>query len=128
MFNARTELPDLFNFDRHYAPPAGGFFVIRNNGRVAASIGVERNGDATAELHRLYVDPEFRSLGWGRALVERTLQWCRNNGIRHIFLWSDTRLDFAHMLYTSMGFTRTDRRPIPKDINNTWEYRFDREI
>lgn len=127
-WDPRAEVPDLFAFDTHYAPPRGAFFVLRGPDGVAGSVGVERLDERRAELHRLYLDARLRGRGAGRALVETVLAWCRAGEIRELCLWSDTRFDLAHRLYTRMGFTRTGERTLPDDVNHTREYRFQRFV
>ena len=123
-----TEVPDLLAFDRHYRAPRGAFFVVHRNGRVVGSVGVERGAEATAELHRLYLDADLRGQGRGRALVEAVLRWCRASGIGHLVLWSDTRFDQAHALYERMGFRRTGTRDLADDPNQTREHRYERAV
>jgi GNAT superfamily N-acetyltransferase len=128
VYEPRVEFPDLFAFDAHYAPPRGAFFLVRGAGRVVGSVGVELVDARTAELHRLYLDAGLRGRGTGRALTDTVLAWCRARGIEHVVLWSDTRFDLAHRLYTRMGFTRTGERALPEDVNDTREYRFERPV
>jgi GNAT superfamily N-acetyltransferase len=128
VFDPAAELPDLLAFERHYAAPRGAFFVARRDGRVVGSAGVERVPDAAAELHRLYLDAGLRGRGLGRALVETVLDWCRDHGIRHLVLWSDTRFDRAHRLYERMRFRQTGERELPGDPNQTREFRYEREV
>jgi putative acetyltransferase len=123
-----TEVPDLFDFSAHYEGDRGGFWVARADERVVASVGVERLDGDTAELHRLYVDPEWRRRGLGDALVQSALQWCRARGIGRLVLWSDTRFENSHRLYTRLGFRRQGERTVEGDINNSREYRFDRPV
>ena len=115
-------------FERHYEPPRGAFYVVRHDGRVVGSVGVERLDDATAELHRLYLDAHLRGRGTGRVLVEQVLAWCRENAITHLVLWSGTRFDQAHRLYLRMGFAQTGERRLPEDISQTREFRFERAV
>lgn len=123
-----VEVPDLFRFARHYAPPRGAFFVVREGDVVVGSVGVERLDDACAELHRLYLDARLRGRGTGRALVEAVLDWCRAQKIGRLVLWSDTRFVQAHRLYERMGFRRTGERVLPDDLNQTREYSFERPV
>jgi GNAT superfamily N-acetyltransferase len=123
-----SEVPDLFEFGRHYAGAGGAFWVARLGGRVVGSVGVERLPDGRAELHRLYLDAPLRGRGVGRALVEAVLGWCRGAGIRHLLLWSDTRFDRAHRLYERMGFVLTGERVLPEDPNATREFRYERAV
>jgi hypothetical protein len=43
-------------------------------------------------------------------------------------LWSDTRFDRAHRLYTRMGFVQIGERDLPDDANATREYGFARIV
>jgi putative acetyltransferase len=128
VYEPTTEVPDLLAFDRHYAPPRGAFFVVRDGGRIVGSVGVDRLGEDAAELHRLYLDADVRGRGLGRVLVERVLEWCRAEAIARVSLWSDTRFDLAHRLYERMGFMRTGQRELPGDPNETREYRYERAV
>jgi len=123
-----VEVPDLFRFDQHYAPPRGAFYVVREGGVIVGSVGVERLDDGSAELHRLYLDAHLRGRGTGRALIEAVLDWCRTQQIRRLILWSDTRFDQAHRLYERMGFRQTGERTLPDDLNQTREYGFERPV
>jgi GNAT superfamily N-acetyltransferase len=128
VYDPAVEVPDLLAFARHYAPPAGAFFVVRREEGVVGSVGVERMDVDAAELHRLYLDVHLRGHGSGRALVETVLSWCRREGISDLVLWSDTRFDRAHRLYERMGFRRTGERTLAGDANQSREYRYDRPV
>ncbi|PYM17369.1 MAG: hypothetical protein DMD78_29955 [Candidatus Rokuibacteriota bacterium] len=129
VWDPETEFPDLFTFDSHYAPPRGAFWVVRDEvGRVVGSIGVQRVGPTTAEIRRLYLDKHLRGRGLGRALVEEVLAWCRAHGCTRLVLWSDTRFEHSHRLYDRMGFARVAERTVPDDLNNSREYRFERDV
>jgi N-acetylglutamate synthase-like GNAT family acetyltransferase len=128
VWDPAAEVPDLFDFNRHYAGAHGAFWVARRDTAIVGSVGVERLSTDQAELHRLYVDPALRGRGVGNALVETVLAWCRSRKIRHLLLWSDTRFDRAHRLYQRMGFARTGARELPGDINETREYRYERPV
>ena len=128
VYDPAVEIPDLLDFDAHYVPPRGAFFVARGADTIVGSVGVERLDALTAELHRLYLDADRRGRGTGRALVETVLAWCRARTIGELILWSDTRFDLAHRLYHRMGFDQTGERTLPNDPNDTREYRFERPV
>jgi len=128
VYDPAVEVQDLLRFSAHYAPPRGAFFVVRHGGLIVGSVGVERVDAGTAELHRLYLDTELRGRRIGRALVEAVLDWCRESSISRLVLWSDTRFDLAHRLYTRMGFRQTGERVLADDINGTREYGFERIV
>ena len=128
IWNPATEVPDLFDLERHYGGHHGAFWVARLGGQIVGSVGVERLPDGRAELHRLYLDASLRGRGLGRALVEAVLGWCRDAGVAHLTLWSDTRFDRAHRLYEGMGFRKTAEREIPDDPNDTREFGYERAV
>ena len=128
IYDPRVEVPDLLRFEQHYEAPCGAFFVVREEHLVVGSVGVERLDGDTAELHRLYLDAPLRGRGTGRALVEATLDWCRAERITRLILWSDTRFEQAHRLYTRMGFRQAGERVLPDDLNQTREYGFERPV
>jgi putative acetyltransferase len=123
-----TEVPDLLDFDAHYAAPHGAFWVVTENRRVVGSAGVDRRGPGLAELHRLYLEPDQRGRGLGEALVERVLAWCRAESVARLELWSDTRFEHAHRLYLRLGFHQDGERTLDGDLNDTREYRFERDV
>jgi RimJ/RimL family protein N-acetyltransferase len=122
------EVPDLLRFNAHYTPPRGAVWVVREDARVVGSVGVERLDDRTAELHRLYLDSTLRGRGIGRALVETVLDWAREQGVRRLVLWSDTRFEQSHRLYRRLGFEQLGERTVEGDVNDSREYRFERDI
>jgi putative acetyltransferase len=122
------EVPDLLDFNAHYTPPAGAFWIVRDDTRVVGSVGVERLDAHTAELHRLYLDAALRGRGIGRALVETVLDWSREQAVRRLVLWSDTRFEQSHRLYRRLGFEQLGERTVPGDVNDSREYRFEREV
>ena len=122
------EVPDLLAFNAHYTPPKGAFWVVRNETRVVGSVGVERLDPRTAELHRLYLDAALRGRGIGRTLVETVLAWSREQAVSRLVLWSDTRFEQSHRLYRRLGFEQLGERTVPGDINDSREYRFERDV
>jgi RimJ/RimL family protein N-acetyltransferase len=122
------EVPDLLQFDAHYTPPRGAFWVIRDDARVIGCVGVERVDERTAELHRLYLDASVRGRGLGRVLVETVLAWTREHGLTRLVLWSDTRFERSHALYRRLGFAQLGERTVEGDLNDSREYRFERDL
>lgn len=64
-----------------------------------------------AEFKRLWVTPEFRGRGVGRALTRRVVDEARTQGFETLGLTTTPWSDAAQALYESMGFERTGPYP-----------------
>jgi ribosomal protein S18 acetylase RimI-like enzyme len=58
-------------------------------------------------LHDVIVDPEHRSRGVGRLLLDATLAFFRSRGVPRVVLSTAERNEAAQRLFASMGFRRT---------------------
>lgn len=86
------------------APGQGAFFVARDDGQPVGCGAVRLLDAQTAELKRMYVAPEHRGRGVGRALVAELEAEARRLGATRIVLETGVRQDRALALYRSCGF------------------------
>jgi GNAT superfamily N-acetyltransferase len=70
-------------------------------------------GDGEIKLSKLFLKPEFRGLGLGRELLERTEAEASERGYRRIFLRTRERYAEAVRLYDRAGWTRGPDQPPP---------------
>jgi GNAT superfamily N-acetyltransferase len=98
--------PELDDPAGPYGPPAGVALLARTaSGRAVGFTGVRPFGDGgDAELKRMYVEPEGRGLGLGRALAVAAVDEARRLGHRRLLLDSRASLVAACALYRSLGF------------------------
>jgi amino-acid N-acetyltransferase len=94
------------------------FLVARGDGRVIGSVGMERYG-LSALLRSLAVAPAYRGQGLGRALVERLLQEAREQGVKRIFLLTETAPEF----FPRFGFRRIAREETDVVVQQSVEFR-----
>ncbi len=87
-----------------YAPPRGRLLAASVSGRVRAMIALRPIDEATCEMKRLYVSPDARGLGLGRALVLRVVNEARAIGYRVIRLDTLPQMGDAQSLYSRLGF------------------------
>ena len=66
-------------------------------------------GALDAYLEELYVVPERRGEGLGRALLDAAMQYSRDRGAEHIDLGTSEDDVAARALYESAGFTNRER-------------------
>jgi len=96
--------------------PAGTFkaWVIETkNGRIVAGGGLAvyeqppRPQDDTLRyvyVHSIYTEPEYRRRGFARKILNKIIQYCRENGFRTLTLHA---VEASRPLYESVGFKPT---------------------
>jgi putative acetyltransferase len=112
------------NFDKElaelpgdYAPPEGRLLLAECEGTLAACVALHKLAPDTCEMKRLYLRPQFRAKGLGRALAERIIAEARQIGYRRMRLDTvEPVMRDAVMLYRKLGFKEiAPYRPNPVD-------------
>ncbi len=105
--NFEKELSEL---PGKYAPPEGRLFLAVFDESIAGCIGLRKiNDDRTCEMKRLYVRPEFRGLGIGKAMALKLIEEARVIGYERMRL--DTlpaQMSEAIKMYRAFGFREID--------------------
>ena len=98
---------DIENRAKFY-PPTGRFYLVRHDGRDVGVGCLKRLAEGVGEIQRMYIQPQGRGIGAGRALVERLLLDARALGYTKVRLESLRALAPAHTLYRSVGFVEVE--------------------
>ena len=92
----------------HLADSRGVFLVARDGGR-AVGCGALRLLDArTAEVKRMYVEPDQRGGGIGATVLARLEAAAANFGVRRLVLETGVHQEAAIALYRRAGFAPVD--------------------
>lgn len=96
---------ELAELPGDYAPPRGRLILARRQGDAAGCAALHPSSGDICEMKRLYVRPEFRGKGLGRALAERIIAVARESGYQRLRLDTvEPRMKTAVALYGQLGF------------------------
>ena len=88
-----------------FSPPGGVFLVGRDrDGHPVCGGGVKRLDDGVAEIKRMYVAPEERGRGVGRALLAALEDAARSLGYTRVRLDTGAKQPEAEAMYRRAGY------------------------
>jgi len=103
-----------------FLPPNGRLMLafVDDN---ACGIGCLKSiSEEIGEIKRMYVDPSFRNIGAGRALLQSLLAAAKKTGYKKVRLDSPKFMEAAHSLYRSCGFVDI---PVYEEVEIPEEFR-----
>ena len=99
---------ELQNLPGPYAPPGGAILLAWVDGQPAGCVAYKPYDPGSCTMKRMYVRPDYRGLGVGRALVEELLELAREAGYQNMRLGTMDVMLSAQRLYQAMGFAAID--------------------
>lgn len=97
---------DLAGIPASYTVGGGAFRVLVDGaGRVVGCGGLFPLGGPRAEIRKMYLLPEARGQGLGRALLRQLVDTARGTGLHRLTLETKSVLKEAIALYQAFGFT-----------------------
>lgn len=105
MGNYKEELAQL---PGKYGPPEGALLLAKWQGQPAGCVAIRQLSSEICEMKRMYVHPDFRQRGIGKALIETILEHARLLGYTIMRLDSHPHMIAAQSLYEKAGFYPID--------------------
>lgn len=108
---------ELATLPGDYAPPAGRLLLATARNEPAGCVALHKLDPDTCEMKRLYVRPQFRGKGLGRALAERVIASAHLMGYKKLRLDTvEPMMQAAVAMYRTLGFREIEPyRPNPID-------------
>jgi len=110
---------DLKKIDK-FRPPSGRIilaFIDKN----PCGIGCLKSiNEEIGEIKRMYVSPQFRKIGAGRAILKSLLHAAKETGYKKVRLDSPKFMEDAHSLYRKFGFKEI---PVYEEVEIPRKYR-----
>ncbi|KAA3512189.1 GNAT family N-acetyltransferase [Agrobacterium rosae] len=91
--------------------PNASFFVARNEGTIVGCCALVEAGDGTAEIKRMFVDPEARGLSIGKLMMQAVIARGQGLGLSAIRLETGISQPEAIGLYRKAGFVEIEPFP-----------------
>ena len=95
---------ELANLPNGYAWPEGCLLIATYPRQAAGCVALRKVSASVCEMKRLYVRPQFRGLGIGKALAEAIIEQARRVGYACMRLDTVPSMKAARALYVSLGF------------------------
>jgi N-acetylglutamate synthase-like GNAT family acetyltransferase len=106
--NRQTTDKDLGDIEANYWERQGAFFVLINGEEVVGTVALQHETDASCELCRMYLAPQYRGQGLGRRLLEYAVREARAGGFEEMHLKTASVLVEAISLYKRAGFAAVE--------------------
>jgi GNAT superfamily N-acetyltransferase len=108
LFNAqypgRAAKPGSVTTPAEMTPPTGAFLVGYEEGQAVAIGGLRALGDGVCEIKRMYVVPDARSRGVGRALLAALEDAGRQLGFHTVRLDAGEEQKHSRVLFANTGY------------------------
>jgi GNAT superfamily N-acetyltransferase len=96
------------------------FLIARWEDMPAGSLAFDAFDETCAELHRFYVDDQFRGMGIGRKLMQAVLAEIARGSRRRVLIHTTPYMTHAIAIYEAFGFRPCARfRDTPEHIRHT---------
>ena len=94
---------DILLIDK-FLPPHGRLILAVYEDKVCGLGSLKSINSEIGEIKRMYVDPTFRKIGAGRAILQSLINAAKETGYKKVRLDSPKFMEAAHSLYRSFGF------------------------
>jgi putative acetyltransferase len=111
---------ELANLPGDYSPPHGKLLLAEFEGELAGCVALHKLENEICEMKRLYLRPQFRGKGLGRALATRIIAEGRDLGYSRLRLDTvESAMQDAVAMYLKLGFRKIDpycANPMPSAL------------
>ena len=94
---------DIKQIDK-YLPPNGHVFLALIESKACGIGCLNSISEEVGELKRMFVDPSFRKLGVGKAILQSIINAAKEMGHKKVRLNTPKFMETAHSLYGAFGF------------------------
>ncbi len=103
----------ITEFSERLQRPKNQMWTVHQGQKIVGSVAIDGEdlGEHRAHLRWFVMAEHTRGLGLGRQLLEQAIQFCADQGLTEIHLWTFQGLGAARHLYESLGFVLRTEAP-----------------
>jgi len=108
-----------------YRPREGSFYLLQEGEEFVGMGAIRKLNKDVCEIKRMYIRPEFRGKGFGKALLQQLLAKGKEFGFSAVYLDTGLFMKAAQHIYRSAGFIEREQYPeseVPQPIRRLWLY------
>lgn len=107
--------PDLLCIQEKYLEPGGCFWVAKEDGSLAGTIGLINAGSSIGIIKKFFVYEAYRGVPHhlGQRLYGELLSFARKHNFKTLLLDTPKNTDRAHRFYEKAGFTKIAKEELP---------------
>lgn len=113
--------PTLDDLNTWFSEDRATYFVVEKEGEILGGAGIKQldgiDDNTICELQRMFLKPESRGLGIGKNLMNRCLDFAKEQGFQKCYLETLPVLQEAVFLYEKVGF-----QVLEKPLGNTGHF------
>ena len=99
---------DLDNLKNSYNGKRDLFLVAKKDNSIVGTIAIKEENEEVALLRRLFIAQEYRSKGFGSALIQKAVDFCKNQNYAMVSFRGNNQMDKAIRAIERNGFIRKD--------------------
>ena len=100
----KSDLQDLLEPEKYIIDQGGEIFFCIINNKAVATVAIIPSYKKTYELAKMTVGEKFRGKGYSKLLLNKCIDFVKQNGGKEIYLISNKKLKIARKLYDNYGF------------------------
>ncbi|MEO3408361.1 GNAT family N-acetyltransferase [Mucilaginibacter sp. CAU 1740] len=104
-------LQGLKDFALEYDATKDKVWICEHNHRIIGFLVAQHRGADVVQFRYFIFLPQYRGIGLGKKLMEKFLDFMRQQGYNNAYLWTTEEQHAAIALYTRYGFTLSEQKP-----------------
>jgi len=117
-------LKGLGEFGHGYDAAKDRIWMCEHEGRMIGFLLAQHRPSAVQLRYFIFL-PEYRGIGLGKKLMTGFIEFMKQCGVKHAYLWTTDEQHATISLYTRFGFKLTEEKPSQSFGKNLTERRYD---